>query len=376
MNIAREQNPIAESLTVFHKCDLIAPPSDFLVGKRPGAGTPGTVLIPIRDKVDKKTWDFSGTGAICPVMYATEDFPPVVKDVDTHGIRSSIGFKDEISASLKLTVGSWLKLLDFDASKIQQLGIWLSTDDSVAFADNIGKSIRAIRKEYGPDCPASSNPKLYSQAKIVERACVGKITVSLVAKNEMSLSAFDLTFSQFAIGLKASWKRDTVGAASDCIVDASGLAENPPAKPAGAADDAKDKNADKPAADKPATPAGLLVSITEGSIDASYKAAIPADHFVSKPTAKQVANVTPAKPTNKPADKPKQPSSTLEKPQPGTAPDRTEPVDKPVEAKKTTCAKNVVYQTVGDMVLGVHMRDAGPYLKLPANNVPFQPSKP
>ncbi|MBI1201955.1 MAG: hypothetical protein GC182_05540 [Rhodopseudomonas sp.] len=377
LNIGREQNPIAESLAVFHKCELITPPSDFLVGKRPGAGTPGTILVPVRDPSDKKTWDFSGIGAICPVMYATEDFPPAVKDVDKTGIRSSIGFKEEISASVKLTIGKWLKILDFDASKIQQLGIWLSTDDSVAFADNIGKSVRAIRKEYGPDCPATSDPKLYSRAKIVERACVGKITVSLVAKKEMSLNAFDLTFSQFAVGLKASWKRDTVGAASDCTVDASGLAESSTPKAASSTTSnagAADATKDKPSTDKPAA-GGLLVSITEGTIDATYKGEISPDHIMSKPTPKQISNVTSKSAT--PTEKPK-PTATADKPQTATPTEGDKPAaTQPAGAKQTTtCAKNVVYQTVGNMVLGVHMRPAGDYLRLPANNVPYQPTKP
>jgi hypothetical protein len=341
LNIQKTKNPIGTLLRNNHACSPITPPSLLLLtATQPGPAAPGNITIPTLAQ-DRTTFDLTGSGMMCPLPNVTETFPVRVNNLNS-SITTSIAYKNNITASLKLTLGSWLKLVDFDASNIEEVGIWITTAESPAFNPDLNRSAATLKKD--KFCSTTSKPKYAAKAKIIDRACVGNITISLVSKKDMSLNAFDLQFANLTVGLKASWIRDVSGAASDCTVDASGISTGKPPAGAGGGEAA-------PTADKVATSDGTLVDITVGSIEAKFKEQIP--NVVSKPTAAQVASVskTAKKPADKPAGKPA--DKAAEKP--------AEKAGQPA-AQDKVCAKNVVYQTNGMLVLGVNLLDAKQFL--------------
>ncbi|WJR81153.1 hypothetical protein [Bradyrhizobium sp. NP1] len=340
LNIQKTKNPLGTLMRNNHACNLISPPTPLLLNDtQAGTATPGNITI-AKFAADGTTYDLRSLGDMCPTPIVTDKFPVRVNNLNS-SITTSIAYKDDITASLKLTLGSWLKLIDFDASNIEEVGIWITTAESPAFNPDMNRSAAALKKKDQSCTVATQSPK---QASIIDRACVGKITISLVAKKDMSLNAFDLQFAKLTVGLKASWIRDISGAASDCTVDASGIATG--AAPAGGGGGAT--------ADKVPTSDGTLVDITAGNVDLQFKS--PSSNVVTKPTPGQVAGVSkPATPPASPGAKPANPTTDKPADQAGSKPAQPAAQDK-------VCAKNVVYQTNGLMVVGVDMIKAASFL--------------
>lgn len=333
LDITKTKNPVAAIFESNHRCQLIAPPTpQFLTRMRQGiavksagAATPGNITIPTILK-DGKTVDLSENGSMCPIPTLTDDFPYEVTDLNT-SITSSIAYKNNVTASVKLTLGSWLKVVDFDASNIEEVGIWITTSESPAFNQNLNASALAIKKQNL--CSTINKPNPY----IIGRSCVGKITISLKANKDLSLNAFDLQFAKLTVGLKAAWIRDVNGASSDCTVDASGVSTGAaPASPASAEEK-------KGVGVKIPLPGGGEVEINQGTIDALYKKPITAT--VTSPTPAQVASVP--KPAAQPAG--------------GDPAKATQP-----QAQNKVCAKNVIYQTTGLQTIGVHLLKAKEFI--------------
>jgi hypothetical protein len=266
---------------------------------------------------------------MCPIPALTDDFPVEVVDLSS-SVTTSIAYVNNITASVKLTLSSWLKIIDFDASNIEEVGIWITTSESQAFNQNLNASALAIKKQNL--CSTLNKPK----AQIISRSCVGKITVSLRAKKDFSINAFDLQFAKLTVGLKAAWIRDINGVATDCTVDASGVAVSPQA---GAAAPAPATPEEKKGLDaKIPLPGGGELQISPGAIDASFKTSPAAT--VTKPTTAQIASV------------PKPAAASANDPAKATQP----------PAQNKVCAKNVIYQTTGLQVIGVHLLDAKEFI--------------
>lgn len=97
-NIQKTKNPIAALMLEDHKCNLIAPPSAYMItATKPGAGGPGGIFIPRFEK-DGMTYNFDTAGKLCPLPHTSGEFPVPLKDGQT-GRTSSIGYRNEITAS-------------------------------------------------------------------------------------------------------------------------------------------------------------------------------------------------------------------------------------------------------------------------------------
>jgi hypothetical protein len=328
LDARNEKNPVAALLEGDLGCKLISPPSAISdLQDNVGAGFAGNITVPNTLK-DGQTLDLA-PAFLCRI----DSFKPVkTSDQDLRSVSRFIEWTDSLSASLKLTLGSWLTLLDFDGTDLQTVGIAISGG---SFDYDQKKRRSALREiianDKDNDCKNTLTSKKVQQ---VIRTCVGHITVSLESKKALSLNAFDLKFANFSVGLKASWLREVKGTGEDC--DVAGLAAP-----------------DKPASDKPAAPAdpktknGLTVTIPVGSgsvkIEPAGDIQIPfppptSDKAtVTKPTDQQAAKVGPDKPAA--------------------------PKDSQPKAQDKICAKQVVYRTNTAQILGVLLTEPAVTIK-------------
>lgn len=332
LDIKNEKNPVAALLDGDLGCQLIRPPSDItdLIGNV-GSGYAGNVTIPKTLK-DGQTLDLGEKLALCRVT--DFKFPVKTGEEDLKSVSRYIEWTDSLSASLKLTLGTWLNLVDFDATDLQTIGIAIS-GGAFEYDQKLRKNALRdiIKNDPDKDCTTLTSKKVQQ----VIRTCVGHITVSLESKKALSLNAFDLKFANLSVGLKASWLREVKGTGQDC--DVAGLAGpgTPPAggagtPPAGAAD-AKAKNG----LSVTVTVDGGAVKIGPATGEISFPPPTADKATVSKPSDDQVKKAGPDTPVTPKADQPK--------------------------AQDKVCAKQVVYRTGTARILGVFLTDSATTLK-------------
>jgi hypothetical protein len=336
LDARNEKNPVAALLEGDLGCHLRSPPSAINdLQDNVGAGYAGNITIPNTLK-DGQTLDLAPT-FLCRVE--NFKFPVKTGDQDLRSVSRYIEWTDSLTASLKLTLGTWLNLLDFDGTDLQTIGIAISGG---SFEYDQKKRRGALRDiiasdKDNHDCKPTLTSKKVQQ---VIRTCVGHITVSLESKKSLSLNAFDLKFANFSVGLKASWLREVKGTGEDC--DVGGLAA--PDKPAATTGDPK--TGDPKTAD-PKTKNGFSVTIPVGSgsvkiepagdIQIPFPPATSDKATVTKPTDQQAAKAGPDKPATPKADQPK--------------------------AQDKICAKQVVYRTGTAQILGVFLTDPAVTIK-------------
>lgn len=339
LDVKNEKNPVAALLEGDLGCNLIRPASDItdLIGNV-GAGYAGNITVPKVLK-DGQTLDLGENLALCRVT--DFKFPVKTGEEDLRSVSRYIEWTDSLSASLKLTLGSWLNLLDFDATDLQTIGIAISGG---AFEYDQKLRRNALRDIIKNDPDKDCDTLLSKKVQQVMRTCVGHITVSLESKKALSLNAFDFKFANLTVGLKASWLREVKGTGEDC--DVSGLAgpATAPAaggsgtaggdsKPAAAAAGAKDKNGVGVAITLP----GGVVKIGPASAEITFPPSSSDKATVSKPSDDQVKKAGPDTPANPKGDQPK--------------------------VQDKICAKQVVYRTGTARILGAFLTDSATTLK-------------
>lgn len=395
--IANSKNPVGAALaSSAFGCNLLGPPSPQrdLAGS-PGPGVAGTITVP-KLLPDGYSYDLSASGQLCQLTDNTRI--PFIDLTDpkskiTGGIQT-ISFTNDIEAQLKLTMGSWLNLIDFNAQDLNEVGIFVNAEAYDLSEQKLRTALLNMRKESGNACSALTDPN----ARQIVRSCYGLVTVSLQAKKDLSLNALDLKFANLVVGLKAKWLRDVSGAATDCkapgmesapATPKGGAADAPPVTPApgktaGAAGKAAGAPATAPAAGKAAgVPAASAAGKAAGApapnkngVEATIKlpagvvSILPAGADItiqmnsdkitmSAPTAADVATAQ-AQPQNKD-------NAT---PQAVQAAEAAKPVQPPAQDK--ICVQNVVYRTSDVMIIGAHFLD-GPDTKKNQDWLKLQP---
>jgi nucleoid DNA-binding protein len=325
LDIRNEKNPVAALLDGDLGCQLIRPPSDIadLIGNV-GSGYAGNITLPKTLK-DGQTLDLGENLSLCRVT--DFKFPVKTGEEDLKSVSRYIEWTDSLSASIKLTLGTWLNLLDFDATDLQTIGIAIS-GGSFEYDQKQRKSALRdiIKNDVDKDCTTLASKKVQQ----IIRTCVGHITVALESKKALSLNAFDLKFANFSVGLKASWLREVKGTGEDC--DVAGLAA--PGGPPGPAADPKTKNG-----------VGTTIPIGTGSVKID-----PAGNIqitFPPPTADKAT-------VSKPSD------DQVKKAGPDTP---AKPKDGQPKVQDKICAKQVVYRTGTARILGVFLTDPATTVK-------------
>jgi hypothetical protein len=349
--IANAKNPLgAALLSPNFGCYLLGPPSDqFDLTGSPGPGAAGTITVP-KLLADNSTYDLDTSGELCQLPDDTK--VPNVKDYSSiKGGVETISFTNDISAQLKLTMGTWLNLIDFDAEDLSEVDISIAVEPYVLSQPKLRVALLNMRKAYpGNTCAAISDPKVEGQAQQIVRSCYGMITVGLVAKKDLTLNALDLKFANLTVGLKASWIRDVKGGGTDCT--------GPGAVAGGAGDGA----AAPPAPATPTEAAASSSDATKNGVPSTIRlptgtvSIVPAllDILANQPTIKMGA------PTQADVDKSVQKSQN-----PNATPDAVQKAKTATDAAKSTqpeendkkCAQNVLYRTSDVLIVGAYFLD-------------------
>ena len=300
------------------------------------------------------------------------------KNKITGGIQT-ISFTNDIAAQLKLTAGSWLNLLDFNAEDLEAVGIYLNVETYDLSEQKQRLALLNMRKESGNACSALTD----SAARQIVRSCYGLITVSFQAKKDLSLNALDLKFAHFAVGLNAKWLRDVQGAATDCSAPGMGGGPAPapaaegravpagPAVPAGGAAGGGAAPAGGAAAGG-AAPAGGTAAATpaaaatqapgKNGVEANIK--LPSGVVSILPAGLNISfqmnpdKITMDAPTAADVAKAKDQPQNKDKatPQAVKAAQEAKPAQPPAQDK--ICVQNVVYRTSDVMIIGAKFLDA------------------
>ncbi|EKS32663.1 hypothetical protein [Afipia clevelandensis] len=349
-DVANSKNPVGAALSSSSfGCFLLGPPSPQrdLAGS-PGPGVAGTITVP-KGLGDGYSYDLSVKGQLCQLTDNTKipfiDLSdPKNKSKIVGGVQTIV-FKNEIAAQLKLTMGTWLNLIDFNAEDLEEVGIYISAETYDLSEQKLRTALLNMRKESGNACSALTDPA----ARQIVRSCYGLITISLQAKKNLSLNVLDLKFANLVVGLNARWLRDVKGASADCSPPggaAGASSPNPVASantggaggvtaPVPANSNGVEANIKLPAGVVPILPAGLEVNLQLGADKIAVKAPSAADVAKSKDEPQNKAKATPAAVKAANDAKPAQPP-----------------------AQDKICVQNVIYRTSDVMIIGANFLDA------------------
>jgi hypothetical protein len=337
----KSPNPLSSLMNELQGCTLVRPlyPQFDLAGDVNEASV-GNMTMPV--KVANATIiDVGGaedsSASICKV---TKFRPNAIKEPGKWPFEFGAGFRDDLKGSIKLNLGNWLKLLDFEVKDLTSIKVGIQ-GGTITYDDAaLGQAALDIKLHKAKACIAWN----MKTAKMISRNCIGHVYFALEAAKGLSLNALDLTFSKLTVGLKADWIREVKGTLENCESKDAGILGKKPADPkiadnkkadAGTGEAKKVENEESKVQIK--TEKGTVV-ITPKSLNlvlpASIKDVTPKTNPAAKPQPEKTAD-------NAKSDKP-----AAEKPATGNS-----------------CITAVLYRTNVPVIYGVRLRDAADFKK-------------